>query len=308
LYAEGVRSYTVVPLISQGELIGSLNLSYKTAEQHVFTQEHEAIARQVADQLAVAIQQARLREQIQRHAEELEQRVAERTAELEQQYHRQAVLEERQRLARDLHDSVTQTLFSMTLTAEATRILLERDPTRVPAQLDRLHELTQEALAEMRALVRQLRSTTADQGGLVSALQEHIAERQAQDGLRVTLNVAGERQLLPEYEEALFRIVQEGLNNVVKHAQTEQAEVTLRLTDETVILLIEDDGVGFDPSTMLGTGPSTAPGAGPLTGGAHFGLASMRERAKMLDGSFMIEARPGTGTRIKVEIPIFPEV
>ena len=199
-----------------------------------------------------------------------------------------AAAQERNRLARELHDSVSQTIFSLTLTAEAARILLERDPAQVAAQLDHLQELAQDALAEMRSLISQLRPKTVAEEGLIPALRRHIAERQNQDGLTVALQVEGERRLPPETEEALFRIVQEALNNVVKHAQTDQAEVTLRLRDESVSLLIEDRGVGFDPASI---DPQTS----------HLGLSSMRERAKMLGATFAVESQPGVGTRIRVE-------
>ncbi len=199
-----------------------------------------------------------------------------------------ATAQERNRLARELHDSVTQTIFSMTLTAEAARILLERDPAQVVAQMDRLQELAKDALTEMRYLVSQLRPKTVAEEGLIPALRRHIAERQNQDGLTVALHVEGERRLPPETEEALFRIVQEALNNVAKHAQTDQAEVTLRLRDESASLLIEDRGMGFE----LASADSQT---------SHLGLTSMRERAKMLGATFAVESQPGAGTRIRVD-------
>jgi signal transduction histidine kinase len=209
-----------------------------------------------------------------------------------------AAAEERNRLARELHDSVTQTIFSMTLTAESTRILLERDPTRVAAQLDRLLELAQSALAEMRSLISHLRPKTVAEEGLVHALRRHVAERGDRDGLTVALNLEGfeeaDRRLSPETEEALFRIVQEALNNVVKHAHTDQAEIRLRLSDELASLLVEDFGVGFDPTHLR-------------SGASHLGLTSMRERVKALGGRLEIESQAGVGTRITVEIPLAEE-
>ena len=208
-----------------------------------------------------------------------------------------AAAEERNRLARDLHDSVTQTLFSMTLTAESTRILLERDPTKVAAQLDRLLELAQNALAEMRSLISHLRPKTVAEEGLMPALRRHIAERGNQDGLSVALHREGydeDRRLPPETEEALFRIVQEALNNVVKHAQTNQAEVRLRLRDQAASLLVEDRGVGFDPTRVS-------------SGTSHLGLTSIRERVRALGGTLEIESQPGAGTCIRVEVPLAEE-
>ena len=203
--------------------------------------------------------------------------------------------EERNRLARELHDSVTQTIFSLTLTAESARILLERDPAKVATQLDRLQELSKDALAEMRSLISQLRPKAVAKEGLIPALRRHIAVRQQQDGLAVALNLEGykegERQLPPETEEGLLRVVQEALNNVVKHAQTDRAEVRLCLRDDVVSLLIEDPGVGFDPARVS-------------SGAAHLGLTSMRERVKALGGTFEIESQVQAGTRVKVEVPL----
>jgi signal transduction histidine kinase len=143
-----------------------------------------------------------------------------------------------------------------------------------------------------------LRPKTVADEGLVPALRRHIAERRERDGLTVALSLEGyaeeDRRLPPEAEEALFRIVQEALNNVVKHAQTDRAEVRLRLRDEAVSLLVEDPGVGFDPT-------------GVISGASHLGLTSIRERVMALRGTLDIESRPGSGTRIRVEVPLAEE-
>jgi signal transduction histidine kinase len=208
-----------------------------------------------------------------------------------------AAVQERNRLARELHDSVTQTIFSMTLTAEAARILLERDPTQAGAQIDRLLELAQSALAEMRSLISHLRPKTVAEEGLIPALRRHIAERGDRDGLSVALRLERyeeDRRLPPETEEALFRIVQEALNNVVKHAQTDRAEVALRLGDESVSLLVEDSGVGFDPTRVS-------------SGTSHLGLTGMHERVRALGGTLEIVSHPGAGTHINVKVPLANE-
>ena len=144
------------------------------------------------------------------------------------------------------------------------------------------------------ALIHKLRPKTVAEEGLIPALRRHVAERQHQDGLTVALGLEGyeeDRRLPPETEEALFRIVQEALNNVVKHAQTDRAEVRLRLRDEAVSVLVEDRGVGFDPTRVS-------------SGASHLGLTSMRERVRALGGTLEIESQPRAGTRIKVEVPL----
>jgi signal transduction histidine kinase len=200
-----------------------------------------------------------------------------------------AVTRERHHLARELHDSVTQTIFSLTLTAKAARILLEQDPTQVGLQLDRLQELAESALTEMRSLIFQLRPSTIEKEGLVPALRQHVASLQSRTGLVVELDIEEDGQLPAEQEFKLFRIIQEALNNVVKHAQANRAVVRLRFGAESVSLLVEDDGQGFEPAAV-GLGRET------------IGLASMRERVDLLGGRFSIESRPGQGTRIRVDI------
>lgn len=202
-----------------------------------------------------------------------------------------AVAKERNHLARELHDSVTQTLFSMTLTAKSARILLEQEPARVLVQLDHLQELAQSALVEMRTLIFQLRPPTTHERGLVAALRQHVAVLKSRDGLTVALQVEGEPKLPPEQETQLFRIAQEALNNIVKHAHTDQALVKLALTDGQVSLLVEDHGAGFDPSAVQ-------------SGRQTLGLTSMRERVEMMEGSFTVETQPGAGVRIRVDLPI----
>jgi len=264
------RSELIVPLRIGKRILGTMDI--QSDKVHAFSQEDILVIQSLGDQVAIAIENARLYN----HSREL------------------AVLEERNRLARELHDSVTQTLFSMTLTAEAAQILAERNPRRASTQLQRLQKLAQGALIEMRSLISQLRPKTVTEEGLVPALRQHIAERRDRDGLAVVLHLNGERELPREYKEALFRIVQEALNNVVKHAQADRAEITLDLTGGAVSLAIEDSGIGFDLTRI----DSEA---------WHLGLVSMRERAEMLGGTLTVESQPGQGTCIRVEIPHITE-
>jgi len=196
------------------------------------------------------------------------------------------VAHERQRMARELHDSVTQTIFSMTLTTQSALLLLERDPGRVGAQLERLNELAQGALAEMHTLIAELRPGQAPGAGLAAALRRHIDSRPLPEGLTVTLEVDGAQGLLPAEDQGLFRIAQEALNNVAKHASATRARVHLHL-DEPYWIEIDDDGQGFDPRQPRA--------------GAGVGLAGMRERADEIGWRLLIQSRPGEGTHIRVE-------
>ena len=200
---------------------------------------------------------------------------------------RAAAIRQRAALARDLHDSVTQTLFSLTLTAQAALLLSERDPDRVGGQLDRLHDLAQAALATMRTLVAELRPPPLAEG-LAAALRQHAAERQLTENLAVTVEITGDPQapLSPAEELGLFRIAQEALNNVVKHAGVAQATVRLHLA-QPVWLEISDRGQGFTP--------------GQAGDGGRLGLAGMRERAAEIGWRLEVASAPGAGARIRVE-------
>jgi signal transduction histidine kinase len=194
---------------------------------------------------------------------------------------------ERNLLARELHDSVTQTVFSMNLTAQSARLLLDKEPRRVASQLERLEELAAGAMREIQTLVAQLRPRSIAEEGLPVALRRLAGERQTRDGLQVTVEISGEQALPEAVAAGLYRIAQEALTNVVKHAGTSQASIRLNLTQGDHCLEIEDHGLGFDPQAALSQR-------------GHFGLASMAERARELGWSLSIDSRPGDGTRLRV--------
>ena len=247
--------------------------SYVAFMRQADTAREEAeTARQESQQLLTELQEAH--RQLQHYAAQAEELAA---------------TKERNHLARELHDSVTQTIFSITLTAKSARMLLDKAPDQVAAQLDHLQELAQGALAEMRALIFELRPPAVEEEGLISALRKHLAALKSRTGLQVDLRLDGERRLPGIQERRLFRIVQEALNNVVKYAQVSNAVVVLKMDNKRVLLEIEDEGVGFDP-------------AASKTDQAKMGLSSMRERAEMMGGTFQVDSQPGAGTRIKVEI------
>jgi signal transduction histidine kinase len=192
---------------------------------------------------------------------------------------------ERQRLARELHDSVTQTIFSMTLTTQSTLLLLDRDPSQVAGQLDRLTQLAQSAMSEMQELISHLAPQAVSGGGLVKALHHHLEERQRIHNLEVKLDVDGNESLAPVEESGLFRIAQEALNNIVKHAGVTQATIRLHLA-EPVWMEVEDQGAGFDLQQIPG---------------GRMGLAGMRERAAEIGWCLQVESKPEAGTRIRVQ-------
>jgi len=201
-----------------------------------------------------------------------------------------AVVEERNRLARDLHDSVNQSLYGLTLSAEAAaRHLAAGQIDTVVDQLRELRETAQHALQEMRLLIFELRPPVLEQEGLAASLRARLQAVEGRVGLATTLVVEGDGRLPPQVESELDRITQEALNNALKHAQAHRIDVQLRQGDGLVALEIADDGVGFDP------------GATDSRGG--FGLRGMAERAARLGGRLAVESWPGGGTRIRVEVP-----
>lgn len=197
-----------------------------------------------------------------------------------------AVARERNRLARELHDAATQTIFSMTLATQSALLLLERDPSRVSGQLERLNQLAQSALAEMRTLISELRPEKQSQGGLAIALREHLANYHFAETLSVSLHVEGDQSLTLLEEQGLFRIAQEALNNIVKHARASHVWVRLQLC-EPFWIEIQDDGCGFELGQVQNRG--------------RVGLSSMRERAAEIGWKLQIITSPGSGTHIRVE-------
>ncbi|HEX6507980.1 MAG TPA: PAS domain S-box protein [Chloroflexota bacterium] len=268
-----VRGWLAVPMMLKGQILGLLTLS--SSEPAHFTERHATLALAVGRQAAVAVENARLYEQARQWA----------------------AADERARLARELHDSVTQALFSMTLHARTTHMYLEREGIDASSPLARsvrqLSDLTQGALAEMRALLFELRPGSLREEGLVAALRKQAAALSAREELTVEVQAPPGRIALDETIEAqLYRLSQEALHNVVKHAQASHVQLCLRMDDETVALEIADNGVGFDPSI-------DHPG--------HIGLSTMSERAHALGGQLELRTAVGQGTTVRVTVPLLDD-
>jgi len=209
-----------------------------------------------------------------------------------------AVEHERNRLARDLHDSVTQTVFSMNLAAQSARLLLDKESPfdtaspvrttpRASGQLLRLEELSANALREIQSLVSQLRPRSVAEEGLPTALRRLADERQALDSLQVSLEVRGDGMLSEAVATGLYSIAHEALTNVLKHSGVHEATLRLNLDATETCLEIEDRGLGFDPQADLNQR-------------GHLGLAGMSERAHEIGWNLSVESQHGQGTRIRV--------
>jgi signal transduction histidine kinase len=194
-----------------------------------------------------------------------------------------ATLEERNRLARDLHDSVKQQVFAVAMQIGATQALLKRNPTAAAARLNEAQNLVSQAQQELTTLIRELRPAALEGKEIAVALREMTTQWTQQTGIVATLRVEGHETLPLTIEEALFRVTQEALSNVARHSKATLVQMDLTMVDETVMLSIADNGQGFDASKRNGSG---------------LGLLSMQERMKSLGGDVAVESIPGKGTRL----------
>ncbi len=219
-------------------------------------------------------------------------RLADENAQLAERAAQFATVEERNRLARELHDSVSQELFSLTMLAAASRRVMEHDPARAAAQLTEIEAMARRALEETRNLIFALRPVALDDRGLVPALRDLVVALEQRQGLKVDLQTRDERRLPLAVEQDLYRIVQEALANVARHSGERTATVALAYQPTCLQLSISDQGQGFDM-------------AAPRRPQA-IGLQSMAERAQNLGGRCTIQSAVNAGTRVEVQIPVDP--
>lgn len=262
-----MRSFLGVPIVFKGDVIGALYLADKVDGPR-FDEADERVITVLAAHAAVAMEQARLYEA----SREL------------------SIVEERNRLARELHDATVQTLFSLSLTVDTIGALVRSDPQAAEAELARARELVQAAMTELRSLVFELRPPALGTDGLVATLRKQLALVERTHGLEAVLAVTGGGGLGQVTETALFRILQEALNNSIRHAGARRIDVAIGLRPDRVSVAIADDGVGFEPDTRA-------------IRARRLGLTSMRERAQAMGGTLAITSAPGSGTVVRVEVP-----
>jgi signal transduction histidine kinase len=260
-----IRSLMLVPLVARGQIIGLLAVTNYLPT--AFEVRETSLALGIARQAAVAIENARLHERAQQAA----------------------VVDERQRLSRELHDSVTQALYGISLYAEAAgRALTDGDVQPAADNLQEIRDTTQEALGEMRLLLFELRPPLLQERGLGAALRARLQGVETRAGLVTHFDCQTEERLSPEKEQELYRITQEALNNVLKHSHAGRIDVHLEVAEGDATLEVVDDGVGFESS---------------YSGGYGLGLRGMHERVDRLGGTLCIESAPGAGTRVQVHVP-----
>jgi signal transduction histidine kinase len=264
---EHLRSFLFFPITIGDEIVGTFNVSF--LKPHAAGENELRLFQALIQRAALYIENARLYEQS----------------------HEVAVLEERSRLARELHDAVTQTLFSASLVAEALPATWEKDPHEGRGLLQELRGLSRGALAEMRTLLLELRPAALMETRLEDLLRQLGEAANGKTGIPITVKVDGKAELPPEVQIALYRITQEALNNVVKHARAHQVTVQLHYQDgdtspgSRVLLSVSDDGRGFDPAQV----PPN-----------HLGLGIMQERAQAIGAIFTVKSQPGQGTQVTV--------
>ncbi|MFJ5266419.1 GAF domain-containing sensor histidine kinase [Streptomyces sp. NPDC088387] len=269
-----------LPIRDGDEIIGALFLANKVCPAGEeppparreggcgFTEDDEELLAILAQHAAIALTNARLYE---------------RSREL-------TIAQERSRLAHELHDAVSQKLFSLRLTAQAATALVDRDPARAKDELHQVAALAAEAADELRAAVVELRPAGLDEDGLVATLRTQIHVLDRAHSARVTFTSRGMRALPAAQEEALLRVAQEALHNALRHSEAPRVEVVLERRGGGAILRVRDDGSGFDPRTVR-------------RAGRHLGLVSMRDRASGVGGRLRVESAPGMGTTIEMEVP-----
>ncbi|WP_267716343.1 GAF domain-containing sensor histidine kinase [Streptomyces sp. CoH17] len=261
-----------LPIRDGDEVLGALFLANKNCAKPAggcgFTQDDEKLLGILAQHAAIALTNARLYE---------------RSREL-------TIAEERSRLAHELHDAVSQKLFSLRLTAQAATALVDRDPARAKDELHQVATLAAEAADELRAAVVELRPAALEEDGLVATLRTQIQVLDRAHGARVTFTGRGVKALPAAQEEAMLRVAQEALHNALRHSGADHVEVTLHRRGAGAVLRITDDGSGFDPHTVR-------------RAGRHLGLVSMRDRAGGAGGRLTVRSTPGEGTTIEMEVP-----
>ncbi|MEU3002668.1 GAF domain-containing sensor histidine kinase [Streptomyces sp. NPDC007020] len=261
-----------LPVVDGDEIIGALFLANKTCPKPVggcgFTAEDEELLSILAQHAAIALTNARLYE---------------RSREL-------TIAEERSRLAHELHDAVSQKLFSLRLTAQAAAALVDRDPVRAKGELQQVADLAAEAVDELRAAVVELRPAALDEDGLIATLRTQIQVLDRAHGAQVAFESRGVRALPAAQEEALLRVAQEALHNALRHSGAQRVGVTLARRGTATVLRVTDDGRGFDPTAVR-------------RAGRHLGLVSMRHRANSVGGRLTVASEPGKGATIEMEVP-----
>ena len=262
-----MRSFLGVPIVARDDVIGAFYLTDKVSGND-FSPEDEDHVRMLATHAAAAIENARMFE---------DSRAL-------------ALSEERDRMARELHDALNQSLFSLSLMGRAALSHLKTDPDSAAEELAEVIGLARRSMGELRTVIDGLRSSDLERDGLVPTVRSLAELLSRAYRTEIEVVVEGDLELEAATEHELYRIIQEALTNAVRHGQPRQVDISLTAGDEKLEIVVKDDGTGFDPGSRMERG-------------RRLGLTSMRERAAGLGGAVAIDSQPGSGTTVRVEVP-----
>jgi signal transduction histidine kinase len=263
--AEGIRSFMQVPITIDEEIFGVFSADF--IQPHSFSIDEQRLLISLAQRAALAIENARLYEQ----AQEL------------------GILQERNRLARDLHDSVTQSMYSVTMYADAaSKQLTTKQPSAAAENLKKLRDVIKEATRDLRLLIFELRPQIIQEEGLAAAIEARLDAVENRSGVQIDFVVEGESSLPFFIEDGLYRITLEALTNALKHSKSDQIRIGLQFDQNAATIEIQDNGIGFDPATVQESG--------------GMGINSMKERAAEIGAQLDMESNPGEGAQVIVRV------
>jgi signal transduction histidine kinase len=303
LRREGITAMMHVPLMNKGHALGSMCLG--THDNTKFDEEEQKLLTAVGNQIAMAVENARLYAEVQ-HKERVRGELFQKALAAQE--------EERKRIARELHDEISQSLTA--LLYEAEEGLESASNPKVKERLRSICTLTQHTLDDVHNLMFDLRPSMLDQLGLIPALRWLAQSRLETKGIRVAVNVNSQagpahsktdvQRLSPEIETALFRVMQEAINNIARHAAARNVEIHLELNEDTARISIKDDGIGFDLSELSVTAlkDMESKDSLPSNNPRGLGLIGIQERIELLGGELDINTAPGSGTHIDIRVPL----
>ncbi len=284
LEREGLRCHASIPLKAKDRVLGIMNVACE--EDRCFDEDGVRLLTSIGHQIGIAIENARLYEEVQ-HKEALRRQLLDKLIRAQE--------EERRRVARELHDEVGQSLTALIMGLGSAEEMIPAGADHVKGHLEQIRTVTARTLQEIRRLMVDLRPALLDDLGLIPAIRSYAEAHLTRAGVEPHIEVAGVSRRLPSLvETAFFRIVQEAITNIVKHAEAGRATIRVRFNGSSIVATIEDDGRGFDPT-------------GPRLGERALGMLGMEERVTLLGGVLRIDSQRGRGTRITLEIPTPPE-
>jgi signal transduction histidine kinase len=284
--AEGLKAYVAVPLRAKNKVVGVMNVASHMPGQ--FATEDMYLLESIGHQLGVAIEQAKLYERLSNATDRYQSLL---------QHSLTAQEEERKRIARELHDGTSQMLTGLSLNLQAAMDIAEMSGIDNPLMEERLkkaHSLAVQTSMEVTKLINDLRPTLLDSLGLAPAIQRYVETWLQPEGISTTVKTRGHERLPSEVEVALFRITQEAVNNIMKHAHAKNVDIDLQCDAEKCVLRIQDDGKGFDVGEITKVDKT----------GRGVGLFGMKERVTLVGGACAVESQPGKGTTIVSEVPL----